>query len=410
MSSTTVAEFASELKKSNETLLEQLKAAGVAKSTATDTLTDSDKQNLLSYLQASHGNAGGERKKITLVKKSTTEIKQADSSGKARTIQVEVRKKRTFVRREDGADLPVDAAETTESAQEMEAASALETAELARREEEASRQAELIRRQEEELAERRRQREEQEAKNAEAAAQAAKQAAEAEAADEAAKKLAEKAKAAIAVASPDSVSEPEAQSDSETSVTDVIAAKAEAAVKAKVAAAEKSAAESIARAEEAERAADLGDRRRKAEAEAAAIRLMMSSPAKKAPPVKKPEELRAEAAKAAGLKGTLHKPVTVAKPGAPVNGATAAPGGAGKEVKSAKLSSSWAGDPAKKKGIPTRAPGRVENEEAAVVTITSGCPRHLLRHASLRSTFQRPSPCLSWRTRWLSKLLKSSNT
>ena len=199
MSSTTVAEFASELKKTNETLLEQLKAAGVAKSTATDTLTESDKQNLLSYLQASHGNAGGERKKITLVKKSTTEIKQADSTGKARTIQVEVRKKRTFVRREEGVDVPV--VEASPSTQESDAAAALETAELARREEEASRQAELIRRQEEELAESRRLREEQEAKSRAAAEQAAKMAAEAEAAEEAAKKLAEKAKSAAAIAS-----------------------------------------------------------------------------------------------------------------------------------------------------------------------------------------------------------------
>ena len=353
MSSTTVAEFASELKKTNETLLEQLKAAGVAKSTPTDTLTEADKQNLLSYLQASHGNAGAERKKITLVKKSTTEIKQADSTGKARTIQVEVRKKRTFVRREDGPEAPVD---PTESAQELAAAAALETAELARREEEASRQAELIRRQEEELAESRRLREEQEAKSRAAAEQAAKIAAEAEAAEEAAKKLAEKAKSAAAIASKTNEQVPATPAAAEVaSVTDAVAAKAEAVVKAKVVAAEKSAAESIARAEEAARAADLGDRRRKAEAEAAAIRLMMSSPAKKAPPVKKPEELRAEAAKAAGLKGTLHKPVTAPKQAAPAAGTPAAPAaGAGKEVKSAKLSSSWAGDPAKKKGIPTR--------------------------------------------------------
>ena len=97
MSSTTVAEFAHELKKSTETLLEQLRSAGVAKNAPTDSLTDADKQKLLGYLQASHGTASAERKKITLVKKSTSEIKQADSSGKARTIQVEVRKKRTFV-------------------------------------------------------------------------------------------------------------------------------------------------------------------------------------------------------------------------------------------------------------------------------------------------------------------------
>ena len=91
MSSMTVAEFANELKKSTDTLLEQLKSAGVAKSAANDTLTESDKQHLLSYLQTAHGTLSAERRKITLVKKSTTEIKQADATGKARTIQVEVR-------------------------------------------------------------------------------------------------------------------------------------------------------------------------------------------------------------------------------------------------------------------------------------------------------------------------------
>ena len=55
MSSTTVAEFANELKKPTDTLLEQLKAAGVAKSAASDTLSDADKHSLLSYLQTSHG-------------------------------------------------------------------------------------------------------------------------------------------------------------------------------------------------------------------------------------------------------------------------------------------------------------------------------------------------------------------
>ena len=53
MTSTTVAEFANELKKSPETLLEQLQAAGVAKAAGADTLSESDKQKLLGYLQAS---------------------------------------------------------------------------------------------------------------------------------------------------------------------------------------------------------------------------------------------------------------------------------------------------------------------------------------------------------------------
>ncbi len=67
MSITTVAEFANELKKSTEALLEQLKSAGVSKASPSDALTDADKQSLLSYLQSSHGTAAADRKKITLV-------------------------------------------------------------------------------------------------------------------------------------------------------------------------------------------------------------------------------------------------------------------------------------------------------------------------------------------------------
>src|SRR5690606_16519147 len=158
MSSTTVAEFANELKKSTDQLLEQLKSAGVAKSAPTDPLSDADKQKLLGYLQASHGTVATDRKKITLVKKSTSEIKQADSTGKARTIQVEVRKKRTFIKRDDGSDTTV--VEAPEGEEQQPAASHADDADLARREEEARRQAELIRRQEDELATKRREREE----------------------------------------------------------------------------------------------------------------------------------------------------------------------------------------------------------------------------------------------------------
>ncbi|MDP2369060.1 translation initiation factor IF-2 [Rhodoferax sp.] len=354
MSSTTVAEFASELKKSTETLLEQLKSAGVAKAAASDKLTDADKQRLLSFLQASHGTASAERKKITLVKKSTSEIKQADSTGKARTIQVEVRKKRTFVRREEGADLPTDQAEL-ETAQAVEAAPSIDHAELARREEEARRQAELIRRQEDELALRRREREEREARAREAAELAASQAVEQQAKE--------------AAAEPALTSEPEAEgavADKAARHAAQAAEKVQALEKAQAVARVQAAADSKAKAdEELARAADLGERRRKAEAEAAAIRTMMSAPAKKPMLAKKPEELKpvakavgADGAKA-GMKGTLHKPAVgsgaakPARPG-PAGTAAAAPGGAGKEVKSAKLSSSWAGDPAKKKAIPTR--------------------------------------------------------
>ncbi|MCW5648288.1 MAG: translation initiation factor IF-2 [Ramlibacter sp.] len=334
MSSTTVAEFANELKKSTDTLLEQLRSAGVSKASAADALSDTDKQKLLGYLQASHGTASPERKKITLVKKSTSEIKQADATGKARTIQVEVRKKRTFIKRDEGADAVVPEAEPVEEA--VSAAPVIDEAELARREEEARRQAELIRRQEEELAEKRRAREEQETREREAAEQAARAAEE------------KKVQApALVEQSADKDSAEEAAADAARQAEDKARAQSEAR--------DKAAAESKARAdEEAARAADLSERRRKAEAEAAAIRSMMSTP-KKVLVAKKPEEAKpvAKAAEAKpGVKGTLHKPAAgaAARPGAP---GSAAPG-SGKEVKSAKLSSSWAGDPAKKKEIKTR--------------------------------------------------------
>ena len=326
MSSTTVAEFASELKKPTDTLLEQLKAAGVPKSSAGDALTDGDKQMLLSHLQASHGTVSAERKKITLVKKSTTEIKQADATGKARTIQVEVRKKRTFVKRDEdeATDVQVSSAPAVE---EVSVAPLIDHAELARREEDARRQAELIRRQEEELAEKRRLREEQETKE---------------------QAKAEAAKAALV----------QAAAVAATSATDAKAEASEPEIDLKAQAAEvarvQAAAASKARADEdTARAADLDSRRRKALAEAEGIRLMMSTPqktmvAKKPEPVPDPKV----------IKGTLHKPAGtpgVARPGAPAAaGAAGAAAPGNKEVKSAKLSSSWADEQAKKKAIKTR--------------------------------------------------------
>ena len=348
MFSTTVAEFATELKKTTATLLEQLKSAGVVKSTASDKLSDADKQRLLSYLQSTHGVAGAERKKITLVKKSTSEIKQADASGKARTIQVEVRKKRTFVRREDGAEMPI---ETTapEPQSEVQVEAPIDTADLVRREEEARHQAELIRRQEEELAERRAQREEQET-----LARAIAQKASDQAAQKAARKAQEQALKAQNTLQDSNVVAQEAIDNAAAKVL-ATAEKAKILAKAQLQA---QAAAAASAAEDVIRAADLGDRRHKAESEAAAIRLMMASPAKKAPVAKKPVAVKPEADKAS-VKGTLHKPAAgsvAAKPAKPTKPAAGAatPAGVGKEVKSAKLSSSWAGDPAKKKGIPTR--------------------------------------------------------
>lgn len=72
---TTVAQFAAELECPVATLLEQLRSAGVAKQSPSDVLNESDKERLLGYLRSSHGTASGDRKKITLTRKSTSEIK-----------------------------------------------------------------------------------------------------------------------------------------------------------------------------------------------------------------------------------------------------------------------------------------------------------------------------------------------
>ena len=102
MASNNVAQFATELKMQAEALLAQLRAAGVNKASASDSLSKEDKDKLLEHLRRAHGVAPDvEKKKITLTRKETTEIKQADATGKTRTVQVEVRKKRTFVKRDD---------------------------------------------------------------------------------------------------------------------------------------------------------------------------------------------------------------------------------------------------------------------------------------------------------------------
>ena len=174
MAVTTVAQFAAELNRPAAALLDQLNSAGVNKASTDDALTDADKERLLEFLRLSHGTGSTDRKKITLTRKSTSEIKQADASGKARTIQVEVRKKRVFVKR--------DETPASEEVDIQPVAPVVSQEELARREEDARRQAELIRRQEEELMLRRQEREESDRRERAAAELRAREAAAAAAA------------------------------------------------------------------------------------------------------------------------------------------------------------------------------------------------------------------------------------
>jgi len=116
MPSNTVNQFAVELKMPANVLLEQLRSAGVNLKSVEDVVTESDKAKLLDSLRRAHGAKDG--KKITVTRRETSEIRQADGSGRSRTIQVEVRKKRVFVKRDvteakpDAADVP----ETNETA------------------------------------------------------------------------------------------------------------------------------------------------------------------------------------------------------------------------------------------------------------------------------------------------------
>src|ERR1043166_3850567 len=145
MAQMNVTQFASELGLPPALLLEQLQAAGISKKLVEDTvLTEKDKTQLLEYLRQVHG-AKEAKNKITLTRRQTTEIKKADSTGKARTIQVEVRKKRVFVKR-DASGAVAEATETPAPAPVIDAD------QLAKREAEARKQTELLTRQAEELA------------------------------------------------------------------------------------------------------------------------------------------------------------------------------------------------------------------------------------------------------------------
>ncbi|MDO9221942.1 MAG: translation initiation factor IF-2 associated domain-containing protein, partial [Thiobacillus sp.] len=99
-----VEQFAQELKLPPLLLLEQLKAAGVSKNDIADTMSEADKSHLLDYLRKVHGGGAEVSKtKITITRKQTGEIRKTDSTGKSRTIQVETRKSRTYVKRDAGS-------------------------------------------------------------------------------------------------------------------------------------------------------------------------------------------------------------------------------------------------------------------------------------------------------------------
>jgi len=176
MAEVTVAEFAKVLKVDVDRLVEQLDEAGIKVSGGDDKISDDAKLELLTHLRRSHGRRNATDsapRKITLKRKSQSEIKLSGTQGRSRTVNVEVRRKRTYVKRDvleeqarqqqEALDAERLAEQARVEAEELERREAELAAERQREEEERRRveearkaEEETRRRQEEAEAERRR--------------------------------------------------------------------------------------------------------------------------------------------------------------------------------------------------------------------------------------------------------------
>src|ERR1700684_3512848 len=142
MADVTVAQFAEVLKVPVDRLLQQLDQAGIKVDSAEDMISEDAKHELLTHLRRSHGHddlqADAAPRKITLRRKSQSELKLASPQGRARTVNVEVRSKRTYVKREVLEDQARHQQEEMDRQRETEeqAKAALERAERERQEKE----------------------------------------------------------------------------------------------------------------------------------------------------------------------------------------------------------------------------------------------------------------------------------
>ncbi|NYT44702.1 translation initiation factor IF-2 [Alcaligenaceae bacterium] len=368
MPSNTVAQFAVELKMPANALLEQLRSAGVELKSVDDAVTDADKAKLLDSLRRAHG--GNEGKKITLTRRQTSEIRQADGSGRSRTIQVEVRKKRVFVKR-DPSELVAETARSEVADQapdNLDAALAAPVPEAAQAPEAqaaATPVADMVTPQAADKPVEPEAAPVQEAVPAEQPAQPepvadAKPVQEAAAADKAEAEVATPAESAEPVAqAPAAATDPEPAAPSETApvaapeTASVTAAPEKPAAKAPAKTASRGTKTAAKRTSAVEPVEDEDRQRARqaAEAEAAALRDMLNRPRK---------VLKAPEPEAPGISGTLHKPAGVK--GAKKD-AKGAPGDVKKVIKASEVSSSWTDDsgrkkPAAKADAPPASPSR----------------------------------------------------
>jgi len=102
MAEVTVKQLAADVGAPVDRLLKQIVEAGLDARSENDAVTSDEKQQLLAYLRKTHGEAGAEPRKITLKRKTTTTLK----AGKAKTVNVEVRKRRTYIKRAESQPEP----------------------------------------------------------------------------------------------------------------------------------------------------------------------------------------------------------------------------------------------------------------------------------------------------------------
>src|SRR6056297_3666896 len=120
MAEVTVKQLAEDVGAPVDRLLKQIVEAGLKARSENDSVSSDEKQQLVAYLRKTHGETEAEPRKITLKRKTTTTLK----AGKAKTVNVEVRKRRTYVKR---AELQPEAQqETPKSEAPAEQASAPE--------------------------------------------------------------------------------------------------------------------------------------------------------------------------------------------------------------------------------------------------------------------------------------------
>jgi len=107
MTEVSIKQFSETLNLSVEKLISQLNESGVKGKKESDSLTEEEKRTLLTYLKSLHGEASEDApKKVTLRRKQTLNLSAGSGSGK-RTVNVEVRKKRTYVKKPDQVEEPV---------------------------------------------------------------------------------------------------------------------------------------------------------------------------------------------------------------------------------------------------------------------------------------------------------------